>query len=202
MVGNVIDVKKLEIGYSGTAYFNESGNLCFDPKYMLPYVIYRIEDNMTDNGHIGTDMFSSKKYYFFGELRNDRKLVDKIDEECVISKSYSIKFVCGSDTISFSELRSIYCNFNLLDALIKSGNDNYLILLKKHLDNIDLMEEGNVKDYYMNKIFSLIISYINRNGKDTNSIIREIYILKDELENEKKKVNKTRKKIINSLQND
>ncbi len=116
--------------------------------------------------------------------------------------NFPLKLMFGDDQrkVSMIELKGIESHFNLVESLSRRGNDMYLILLEQCLDDIDIMEEGKVKEYYMWKIFSLITRYNSVlfeffDQREYNNIIKDINSIRYELEKEKEICVKKVKKV-------
>lgn len=197
------NIDKLHVGCLGKmTYYGNDRAIEWNRNVICPYVVFseKLSDSL-DNCHECKDIFSNETYYLFNEVSKRDSTLEIVHGNYIIGKSLPLKIVCGSDKeeISFTELKSIICNFNITDALIKNRDDIYLPLLKKCLDDIDLMEEGKVKEYYMDNILSLINSYSiiidsNCDKKKFDIFVEEVNRIRHVLDKEKEiAVKKTRK---------
>ena len=186
------DINDLYVGCLGNIqYLEEEKQYNWSKKNICPYIIFKKHlSNYLDNCHEGKNIFSNERYYFLNEISRRNSTMDIVYGHYIIGKSIPLSIVCGSDKkMSYMELKSIICNFNITDALIKYQHDKYLSLLKSCLDEIDLMEEGKVKEYYIDNISSLISRYTNviMNSSDTNEfdVVSDINKIRHELDKEK-----------------
>lgn len=197
------DVNDLYVGCLGTIQFlKEEGQFSWSKKNSSPYVIFKkyLSESL-DNCHEGKNIFSNDRYYFLNEISRRNSTMEIVYGNYIVGKSIPLSIVCDSDKkISYTGLKSIICYFNITDALIKNKNDENLFLLRSCLDEVDLMTDGKVKEYYINNIASLIFRYtniimnFNSDNKEFDSVISDINTIRHELDKEKKiSVKKTKK---------
>ncbi len=197
------DVDELYVGYIGKmSYLGEKEGFDWKIKKSNSHVIYKKHlSESLDNCHEGKNVFTGEKYYFFNEIKR-KSTFNIVRGNYIIMNNFPLKLMFGDDQrkVSMIELKGIESHFNLVESLSRRGNDMYLILLEQCLDDIDIMEEGKVKEYYMWKIFSLITRYNSVlfeffDQREYNNIIKDINSIRYELEKEKEICVKKVKKV-------
>ena len=192
------NVNELSVGCLGSIkYLGMNNGAEWNKKIVNPYIIFKkVLSDKLDDCHEGKDIFSYNSYYFLNEVSRKDSTLEIINGKYTIGKSIPLSVVCGNDMekISSNELKSIICNFNLTDALIKNKDNKDLLVLKECLDIVDLINDYKVREYYIDRILSLINNYDdileNNVGKDDISSIR--YELEKEKEICVKKVKKVK----------
>ena len=199
------NVKELNVGCLGSVNYLGSGNGAdWIKKDISPYTVFKVlpSENL-DGCHEAKDVFCNDKYYFLNEVSRKDCNLEMVHGRYVIGKSVPLSVVCGSGVkkISSIQLKNIMNDFNVTDALIKNRYDGYLILLKKCVDDLDLMGDGKVKEYYTNSVSSLLVDYVNAisdsstNSRDFDIIIDDINYIRHELDRERELVIKKTKKL-------
>ena len=194
------DINELYVGCLGTIeYLGDNQHADWNKKKSCPYVIYRetLSESL-DNCHECIDIFSKDRYYHLNEVSRRKSTLEIVHGKYIIGKAIPLSVVCsnGMKKISSIELKSILCNFNFTDALIKNREDNYLSLLKTCLDDIDLMGDGKVKEYYVDNLSALIKNYTSIiNEEEFDRIITDINNVRHELDKEREIIVKKREKV-------
>lgn len=151
-----------------------------------PYIIYKDYRRKAAEVRQAVDILAPsdsdlKIYYFFNDAN---RVADYVRGKEVLEEIYPLSFSLGDETEKVSDitLKCIYCELNIFNHLRSNPEDEYMILLKKCLNDIELMGEGKVKEYYANKLFSIVKKY---NTEEKETIIGEINDIRHELDREK-----------------
>ncbi len=199
------DVDQLSVGCLGSMSYPEDSKWPdWNKKKSCPYTIYR--ERQSDSSYVkreGINVFSGEKYYFLNEASRKSCPAGETQGKYIIGKSVPLSIIFEKDKkkISLIELKSIVCNFNLTDALIKDKKDDYLILLRSCLNDIDLMGNGKVKEEYITRILALIeiysyIAFVSFDQEKYDIVIESINNMRHELDEEKEIIAIKRRELM------
>lgn len=165
--------------YIGCLVTIKDNYLC--KKKANPYVIFKYVDGKSKDYHLAKNIFSDDKYYFLCERS---KIKNNDDKNYYIANIRPL--VYDKSKVTSSDLKSIICHLNILEYLNKNNNDSNIRLLEMCLDDVDLMSDGKIKEYYMDEISLLITKYLNITDSDSrNEIVNNLNVIRNELSREK-----------------
>lgn len=166
------DVHNLHVGFLGYVKCDEKGAL-WTKKENCPCIIYEEKVSETlDNAKEGYDIFSDNHYFFINSVSSsDKNGLEIINGKCVIGKGFPISVIIDKENVSLCDLKSIICNFNILDCMVKRKDDVNLKLLKKEIDMTDNINNNKDRERFIDSISFYTKEYIKTITRSDKSFL-------------------------------
>ena len=145
-----------------------------------------VSSDILANEMQGIDIFTGERYNFFTGNNNRESVLMSSNGKYVIGYSVPFKSICDESVVSAFDIKLIICKLNIYDTMNRAERNDTFYLLKRLSEDIDLIEEEEDYDYFVNKFINVANKYcdVMMNDKDNYSLISKLEVEINNLNNE------------------